>query len=158
VVDKKGIMEPALAVKTVMIVALCGAVPTSPSQEELSKAQVIMECLMVGFHLPIPVRESVCLCDSVRSIWFIWTLSNYYFWNCNMKRKKVLPIFRNVCICFKSAFQYSRLDCTIARAALCIRHGFWYTENDIQKHLLARNGINSELHVCFFCIHVVKKM
>lgn len=44
-------MEGVLAVKSVMmvaVVALCGAVPTtSPSQEELSKAQVNMHYIKV---------------------------------------------------------------------------------------------------------------
>lgn len=64
-------MEGELAIRAVMIVmvvALCGAVPTtSPSQQELTKAQVNMSCLFVLFNLVISGREehSVFLCDSV---------------------------------------------------------------------------------------------
>ncbi|XP_031727456.1 matrix metallopeptidase 30 [Anarrhichthys ocellatus] len=57
-------MEPALAVKTVMIVvivALCGAVPTtSPSHEELAKAQDYLSEFFsdVGVSAPSSVRRS----------------------------------------------------------------------------------------------------
>lgn len=59
---EREIMEGALAAKTVMIAALvahCGAVPTtSPSQEELSKAQVkrvqiMLFCLSLNLLMPL---------------------------------------------------------------------------------------------------------
>lgn len=60
-------MEGALAVKSVMmvvIVALCGAVPTtSPSQEELSKAQVNMNSIEVHSKLK---TISVYICYLIR--------------------------------------------------------------------------------------------
>ncbi|XP_060941336.1 uncharacterized protein LOC133019018 [Limanda limanda] len=62
--EKKGVMEGALAVKTVMVVvavALCGAVPTtSPRPEELSKAQDYLSQFFseVGVSAPNSVWRS----------------------------------------------------------------------------------------------------
>lgn len=75
---EEGAMEGALAVKTVMVVvvvALCGAVPTtSPSQEELSKAQVnqvfsdLKYCIV---YLCSGRKEhNVFFCEFVRTIDF----------------------------------------------------------------------------------------
>lgn len=60
---EQGIMESTLAVMIVLFVAKCGAVPvTSPSQEEISKAQVkkkrkkkvclVLQFVIVGVVLP----------------------------------------------------------------------------------------------------------
>lgn len=83
-------MDGALAVMMVVIVAHCGAVPTSsPSQEDLSKAQVNTRCSLCA-----NIRFSLRLCKI--STHSNDTIEIHTFKFCSMKRKRVSSVDRNI--------------------------------------------------------------